>query len=831
VAREVEEVKTRTARQEPTTRAGSLPDARTQTRRITQETGEVEGNTKAWERNAAARQQANKAGERRTAGGLIVPGGADSGRVSTDPSALARVNQQTAEANAKAREYAQLQSRVGAIRERAASTVGMESQALQRQIQVYGSSSQALRKHGALTTEFIQEAARGNVTFAEMRYQVGATIAKFSGWTAAAASVYGVLGAIQAVGRGAIDSSNGVNQLQRVINHVDSRQAQSGFRDMSSKFNLPISDVSDAQYQLGKVFGDQNQALAGTPALLYAVKVGELSVADASKFLIATTNAYSLSVDQLTPLLDQYNSLQNNLGVNIRDTAAGVAKAGGQFRAAGGDLTQLIAIVGAGTKVTGLSGDQFGTLLQRSAGLVSRPKNQEILKSFGLDPTKDITALYDAAFKLAPTLQRRQLVKLAEGLSTPQLAPRFTALLSRPDIYNRALNLVQPNVAAGSAQRELDRQLGSISERAKRLVTDLERVGSVLAEGGAFVVPGAFIAGLDHALRLVVAIGEGMINLPGPLGQAVIPLLTMVGLLKTIRRFNIGDSLASRTTPELARFLNQRPETRARRLVGAGIDRETTFFQDERERVARQAAVASRRTSTQRDRLDRVLAVTPQNAPAEQLREVERQQNALNAARRVERELIEEEALLSEQIAATEARGNRFRADVVKGRQSALGFARAEGIYLPSTVATPTTQRPFRVGPTGQRVDTRAQALEARLGAAITGRDASLVFADRQRVFNAALASSGRNFNLIERAALRTTSGIARARARRSRAAPPRSGASGRASPASARRCSPASGRSTCCSSRRSRCRRSSTGTRRRSARRRRPSRARRRTR
>jgi hypothetical protein len=760
VAAEVQRGRVEQGRRAPETRVG-LPEARTQQRRITEETGTVEGNTRAWERNRAARE-ADNAAAGRSRGGVILPSGTRSvsGQSASELAALEQRNQKAQQAQ---RAYELQQGRVEAIRTRNAATVGVENANLQRQIQIYGSSSQALRKHGALTTEFISAAARGNVTFAEMRYQVGATTAKFAGWTAAAAAVYGALAAVNQLGKGAIDSSNGVNQLQRVIDHVDSGRAQSGFRNLSQRFNLPIADVAQGQYEFGKRFNDQNEALRATPALLYAVKVGELSVADASKFLVSTVNAYGLSVDDLTPLLDQFNSLQNNMGVNIRDTAAGVAKASGQFRAAGGDLNQLIAIVGAGTRVTGLSGDQFGTLLQRSAGLINRPKNQEILKGLGIDPTQGISQIYDEAFKIAPTLARRNLVKLAEGLSTPQLAPRLTALLARPDIYRQALANVAPDFAKGSAERELQQQLGSIQERAKRLGVDLQSLGSVFSSSGGLVVPGAFIAGLDHVLRLTTSIVGGLTGLPGPLGQSILPLLTILGLMKGIRRFNLGDSLAARSSPELARLFNQSPERRARGQLRQGLQEEQQFFQDERERAARQAAVQSRRVVTQRARVDELLAVTPRNAPASELAKVEAAQVRYNAARKIEAELVEEEAILTQQIAATQARVNAFERDVVKGKQSAVAFARQEGIVFPQDVNRPTIVRPGQGGLPRDGLGSRAQAFEARVGAAITGRDASLLYADRQKVFNAALASSGRSFNLIESAALRTTSGIARA--------------------------------------------------------------------
>jgi hypothetical protein len=79
-----------------------------------------------------------------------------------------------------------------------------------------GQASRDFRKRGALPTEFLTALAKGTTTFRELGWQMTTTIGKFAGWTAAATAVYGVLSAIQALHRGAIDSASGVALLSRV---------------------------------------------------------------------------------------------------------------------------------------------------------------------------------------------------------------------------------------------------------------------------------------------------------------------------------------------------------------------------------------------------------------------------------------------------------------------------------------------------------------------------------------------------------------------------------------------------------------------------------------
>lgn len=734
-------------------------------RRISQDTSELNANTRAQESNRAATERrlaAERSGERRTRGGIVLPTGASSGSVpsATSQAALQTGTRNKEQARRAEEQYTQAQQRSRAIQGESAGIAARENATLQRRIQITGGASQELRKHGALTSEFIGAAAKGNVTLREMGYQVGATIGKFAGWTAAAASVYGVLAGVQKLGAGAIASANGVNQLQRVIDNVPEAEAQAGFRDLSQEFNLPIETVASAQYEMGKVFNDFNTSLAATPALLSAVKVGELSVADASKFLIGTTNAYGLGVADLSILLDQFNALQNRAGVGIRGTAEGTAKAAGSWRAAGGDLNQLVGLIGAVQKVGGYTGQEAGTLFQRAPGLIKRPKNQEILKGLGIDAQAPVGEVFRQAFEKAPGLSGKQRGQLAEGLSTPQLAPRLAGLLGQPGAYEEFQSIVDPANAAGSAAKELDKVLQSISERASRIGTDLEQIGSAFATGGGLVIPGALLVGLDQVLRLGGGVLATFSRLPGPLDQAIFPLLQVVTALRLARRFNLGDSLASRA-PDVARVLNQSPDRRARGLVGKGLSDELTFFQDEREQVSRRSAVATRRSSAATASVD-AFQIDPATASQADLDRHNALQAESNRKRSIANELADEETVLRSQINDTQARQNRFNRNVVRGRQSALDFAKQEDIYFPPTVGIPSTEPPVKTlpGRRAMQIGPRAQAFEARGRAAIVGQSPVDPFRSQAGVFNA-LATSDRNVNLARRAALRMNSRLA----------------------------------------------------------------------
>lgn len=435
----------------------------------------------------------------------------------------------------------------GAITEPEVLTQTRYNAAFQEYSARLGTAVQDQRSYGALTTEYFASLQRGSTTLRDLGFQVTSTIQKFGGWLGAGAAVYGALGAVTAIGKGAIDSASGVNQLNRVTNQAtqNSDAAQASFRGLAEKFNLPISDVSDAAYQMGKVFHDQNDALKASESVLYAVKVGELDVASASRYLTSITNGFQLKAKETPGIFDQINQAQNRYNISTQSVLAGTAKAAGSFRLAGGDATHLIAIITALSKATGQTGDVIGTAIQRSPHFIALAKNTSTLESLGIDTKASVTDIYDQAIKVAQNESRDKQRILAEALFGPQYGARVgTAFLQQGDLYNKVLADVSPENAKGSAQRELNTTLDSTSEHLKRIVTDLEVLGSELNSAGFLTPFKLLIGGLDEALSVTNNLLEAFNALPAPLRTSVALLLEAAAAVKVLRFFNVGQGFA-----------------------------------------------------------------------------------------------------------------------------------------------------------------------------------------------------------------------------------------------------------------------------------------------
>lgn len=463
-------------------------------------------------------------------------------------------------------------------------------------------NSNALRRHGALTTEFINAAARGSASYREWGYQIGATAAKFAGWTAVSIPVFAAIDGVRKIGQGAIASATGVQALGRTIDDVgtsgEKDRATASLRNLSQQFNLPISQVAEAVSGMGQVFHTQDEAVGGATAALYAYRTGGVAVSDATRQLTAVVAGAGLSATDLQVVFDQLNEAQNRFGATIPDTLSGLSKAAGAFTNAGGSVSELIALIATAQRVTGRSGNEIGTAISRSVGFVQRPSNQAALRSFGIDPTQSITDIYRQAFDVGRDLQGEQLQRLATALSSPQYARIFVPLIQNADRYNRILADTSPDKARGSAERERTVVLGQLDEQLKKVGVSLENLGSNLVQSHLLDGLGGVIALVNELLSLTNNLLGAFNSLPGPVRQAASYLLLGATAMRTLRRTNIGTAfegpagIGGGRLQNVAPFLQQSPDNYARRQIRDAMRAQSKFVEEEVRRTGTASAIA-----------------------------------------------------------------------------------------------------------------------------------------------------------------------------------------------------------------------------------------------
>lgn len=407
------------------------------------------------------------------------------------------------------------------------------------------SLSNRMRANGVLSQEFITAAVRGEASWREWGYQIGNVTAKFGAWAVAGSAVYAGFDAIRRVGTGAIQSAGVEGGLSRSIDNLDTDQAKAAIRDLSREFNVTFAEAEQAVETQSRKFGDLTSSVEAAKTALYGVKVGDLGVEDASQYTTAIANGLGIGRDnakELQVVFDQINEAQNRFGISIKDTMQGLGTAAGTWTNAGGDRTDLLALISTIEKTTGRSGKEAGTAAQRMISFLSRPSNQEKLSEFGVAIGGSVSDTLESAFEVAEDLikqgRRGEVNKLAEALADPQIGSRIAPALANRQLFEDIRRGTSPEAAEGSAQRELDKQLSRFSEQLQKVLNNLERLGSNLEQSGLLNAIGGLVLGINGLLDVTNGLLSAFNTLPGPVRSIVSSLVALELGLAALRRFN-----------------------------------------------------------------------------------------------------------------------------------------------------------------------------------------------------------------------------------------------------------------------------------------------------
>lgn len=598
-------------------------------------------------------------------------------------------------------------------------------------------ASVAMHRHGALTTEFITAAQRGEVTIRELGYQTASTIGKFGGWLVAGSAVYGAFGAITALGKGALDAYSGVNLLSRVITEgIDAPRLREEFSDLAGDFNLPIDTVSEAAYQMGKIFHSQDAALESSRAVLFSVKVGELDVAEATRYLIAIVNGFHLPASKMAEVFDQINAAQNRFGISIADVEAGLAKASGTFNAAGGDFSSLLAIITTAQKATGNTGQVVGTALARAPNFLRQATNQDVLRQFGIEPGQAIDKIIEDAFRVSQKLSGEKLQQLASAIFGPQYGARIgTPLLQQKALYEKVLRQTSPKAAKGSAEQELKTQLSGVNEQIGQIGISLERLGGELASSHAFDAFGGLLIALNQSLSLALQLTNTFNQLPDGVKQTLSYALQLAIVMRTLRRFDLGESIAGGPNAKpggargfLAGVFDPGPIGEAKRFRG-GLLEEQKQLEERRASVTTQINRAAGESDSARQvyltELDRnqTLAVQAQSGTEKSAQALERSNQALGNYKTTmvsNAELVDQlkvQAAYADQRlgAVNESLARTKRRGFFSVNQTLAERERTQGVQFYPTTSSRPSNAPVATGPglTGEAANQAAAAARA----------------------------------------------------------------------------------------------------------------------
>ena len=404
-----------------------------------------------------------------------------------------------------------------------------------------------IAKSGGLSAAAIQGIANGTITLRELGAQVSTVVSKFAGWTAAAAGVYAVFGALTQVKDGAVEASSAVQGLTKFIPNLDRNQANNQIIQQSQQTATPISDVGQTAQQFAKVFKDQGDVFTATHVALTATKLDNIALADSYKYLTAIVQESGATAKQLPGIFDQITAAQDRLGARVSVMLPALAGSVGAVKSSGGDPSQLIGLEALTAVRSGFDGPTIANMYRQGASRYFNTAAARGIRSrLGINPDENFTQALIEAIQKGQTLTGAGQQQLATGFFGPRFGPRAAPLFRASDSQlQRYLQETQPGASKGLADTQLAKTMAQSKNQLALLKVNLGAIGAALGSSN-FTNPfGVLVHLLNDALELTTKLIQAWDSLPAPVRQIGSDAAAGIGLIAASRHFNVGGILAS----------------------------------------------------------------------------------------------------------------------------------------------------------------------------------------------------------------------------------------------------------------------------------------------
>jgi hypothetical protein len=379
--------------------------------------------------------------------------------------------------------------------------------------------------------------------------QAGFAAKRFAAFSVTAGALIGFVQTIKTAVSTAIDFDREMVRLSQVSN--DSAQDVASVGQEITRLSTGLGVSSQDLVKVAVTLKQANLSLKDTKIALEAMAQAALApnfdnLKDTTEGAIAIMNQFKISASGLSGALGAVNVVAGEFAVEAGDIIEAVRKTGGAFKAAGGNLNELIALFTAVRQTTRESAESIGTGLRTIFTRIQRNDTAAALKEVGINLryTRDeAIALGDAGLTEQFVGPYEAVKRLSAGLNELRSTdPRFSAIVEQLGGYRQISKVIPLIQEFGTAQKALGiAQAGSVSlalnagQAQDALAVKLQKLKETFLDVGRNIVnsPGfkslvdIFITGSTAALRLLDSL------------KGLIPVLAAIAAVK------IGQGLVS----------------------------------------------------------------------------------------------------------------------------------------------------------------------------------------------------------------------------------------------------------------------------------------------
>lgn len=341
-----------------------------------------------------------------------------------------------------------------------------------------------------------------------------------------------------------------VTEYRKVSELTDSQMG--GFIDTARELGLTVARTADemveAATEFKKMGNDDSTSLQlGRLATMFQNIADEaISAGDSASFINSQMKAFNFTANEAIHVLDAVNEVANNFAVSSGDISIALPKVASTMALAGNSFEETIGLLTAGAELIPNQASRIARGLrsitlnlqglnedgEQVAGMAA--SMQEEFDKLGislLDEQGQIKSTYEIFSELAeifPKLDKNTQTYYASLIGGKTQVDVVTAILKN---FETALNATDTALnSVGSAMEENEKYMDSIQGKLSALNSEFEKF---------------WTEGINSELvKQIIEFGTGVLKLVNDLGGLPTVLTAVVGIIATLKGYNIINSLA-----------------------------------------------------------------------------------------------------------------------------------------------------------------------------------------------------------------------------------------------------------------------------------------------
>tara|TARA_Y100000593_G_scaffold8346_1_gene15429 strand:+ start:11064 stop:18152 length:7089 start_codon:yes stop_codon:yes gene_type:complete len=309
-------------------------------------------------------------------------------------------------------------------------------------------------------------------------------------------------------------------------------QQLKGLENTVSRLSTTLGVSSSSLVKVGLILKQTGLSVKDTEIAMKALAKTDLAptfdnIADTAETAVAAMRQFGLEASRLESLLGKINTVAANFAVEASDIGVAIKRAGGAFKAAGGEVEELISLFTSVRATTRETAETIATGFRTIFTRLQRPTTIKFLRQFGIELT-DLKGKFVGPYEAV-----RRLSNALSGLDPRDL--RFSMIVEQLGGFRQVSKVIPMIQQFNTAQAAMKAQMEGSGSLAKDAATAQQSLAVQIQKLTENVKELFREVTQSESFQALAKMALGLANAITKIGKALAPVLPILGAFVAAR--------------------------------------------------------------------------------------------------------------------------------------------------------------------------------------------------------------------------------------------------------------------------------------------------------